>query len=156
MTKRQRLAYWKKVTADVARAADPSSAAWLDGIEWKTEDDLFGFLEFFRPNGAGLEKLFTGVVGGDEILQRLLRVYDCPKQDCEGGRVLRRSPAGSCYEAPETLVYDIGCDWFLSLEPIPSDALLLEEAFYSMACDYYIAHYLMWPLYRHATDIEEP
>ena len=32
----------------------------------------------------------------------------------------------------------------------------MEEAFYSMACDYYLAHYLMWPLYRGSTAIEEP
>lgn len=52
---------------------------------WKTKDDLYGFLECFRPDGAGLEKLFTGVVGGAEILQRLLRVFACTKDDCEGG-----------------------------------------------------------------------
>ena len=32
----------------------------------------------------------------------------------------------------------------------------LHEAFYSIACDYKIAHYLMWPLYRGSTEIEEP
>src|SRR5262249_11045345 len=59
-------------------------------------------------------------------------------------------------DAPESLIYDVVGDWFADLQPIQSEALLLGEAFYSIACDYFIAHYLMWPLYRNATDIEEP
>jgi hypothetical protein len=34
-------------------------------------------------------------------------------------------------------------DWFIGLKPIPSDALLMREAFYSIACNYCIAYYLM-------------
>jgi hypothetical protein len=66
----------------------------------------------------------------------------------------RRQPDPNC---PETWVYGVViCDWFNHLEPVQSDALLMEEAFYSIACDYYLAHYLMWPLYRNSTTIEEP
>ena len=40
--------------------------------------------------------------------------------------------------------------------PLQSDAILKEEAFYSIACDYNLAHYLLWPLYRDGTKIDEP
>jgi len=56
----------------------------------------------------------------------------------------------------ETIIHDLRSDWFLSLKPKQSDALLMGEAFYSIACDYYIADYLLWPLYQHSTVIEEP
>jgi hypothetical protein len=54
------------------------------------------------------------------------------------------------------LIYDTLIDWFGSLEPVPSDVLLLEEAFYSMACEYPLAWYIMWPLYRESTAIQDP
>lgn len=60
------------------------------------------------------------------------------------------------YDAPETIVYDMVGDWYSGLNPVQSDALLLHEAFYSIACDYDIARYLMWPLYRTSSDIVEP
>jgi hypothetical protein len=47
-------------------------------------------------------------------------------------------------------------DWFIDLEQVPSDLSLLYEAFYSMACDYMLARYLMWPIYREATEIDDP
>ena len=43
------------------------------------------------------------------------------------------------FDSPETSVYDIVGDWFRDLEPVQSDALLMEEAFYSIACDYNLA-----------------
>src|SRR5262245_30618640 len=58
--------------------------------------------------------------------------------------------------APETAIYGVVGDWFSDLVPVQSDALLLDEAFYYIACDYYIAQYLMWPLYSQSTDIIEP
>ena len=58
--------------------------------------------------------------------------------------------------APETLAYDIVGDWFQMLVPEQSAALLLDEAFYSMACDYDIVRYLLWTLYAGSTDIVDP
>jgi hypothetical protein len=57
---------------------------------------------------------------------------------------------------PETLIYEMTGDFVRSLSPRPSHALLMGEAFYHIACDYGLRHHLLWPLYRHATDIEEP
>jgi len=224
MDKLERLAYWKCSTIEAIRAADRDGAAWLEKVIWKSEDDLFAFFDCFRPDGSGLDRVFAGVVCGDEILTRLLKVFACTRESfkryayfivCRPAHAtpeklldltarhldkvrqiarsgqpewMRPEPTGDGalasaaqlaswldplprielthaprpqqnlpdYEAPETLVNDVVGDWFLSLEPVESDALLMKEAFYSIACDYYIANHLMWPLYRHATAIEEP
>jgi hypothetical protein len=210
MDKLGRFAYWKRVAIDACRAAgrDSVDIAHLEETVWKNEDDLFAFFDFFRPNGAGAEKVFAGVVGGDEIVQRLLRIYECTKesfqrymyfivcrpapatperlvdlttQHLEKMRQIARSagedelvsllealpeikikreaaPTRTLpdYDAPGTFLRDVVGDWFRSLDPVQSDALLLDEAFYSLTCDYNIARYLMWPLYRRSTDIEEP
>src|SRR5262245_29640587 len=79
MDKLQRLADWQCVAVDAVRAAGRDGAAELEAEVWKTEDDLFAFFDCFRPDGAGLERVFAGVVGGDEIRQRLLRVYECTR-----------------------------------------------------------------------------
>lgn len=53
-------------------------------------------------------------------------------------------------------IYDTITDWFLGIEPVPSDALLLKEAFYSMTCDYQLSDYIMWPLYEDKSPINDP
>jgi hypothetical protein len=208
MDKLERLASWKAIAVDAARAAGRDGVVELEATVWKDEDDLFAFFDCFRPDGTGVEKVFAGVVGEDEILQRLLRVYEATKgtynawgyfivrrpapatpqrlvelttqhldrvrqiarkhQDAELASLLETLPQIEIkreaapartqpdYDAPETILYDVVGDWFGGLDPNPSEALLLGEAFYSIARDYDIARYLMWPLYRHSTDIEEP
>jgi hypothetical protein len=207
MDKLERLAYWKTVAADASRAVDPEFAAKLESDVWKNEDDLFGFFCLFQPDGKGVERAFIGVVGGDEILQRLLKVYEYTQENSELYFIVRRpipaTPerlidvtvqyleknrqiarafgdaalvrllevlpeirikregipqrfATEFTSMPEAIVCDAICDWLRELAPIPSHALLMKEAFYSIACDYCIAHHFMWPLYRHSTDIEEP
>jgi hypothetical protein len=54
------------------------------------------------------------------------------------------------------MIYDTVSDWILALKPAASDAYLLKEAFYSMACDYQLADYILWPIYRESTPILEP
>ena len=53
-------------------------------------------------------------------------------------------------------IHEIEGDWFRTLYPIPSDVLLLKEAFYFMTGHYELARYVMWPIYREATPIEDP
>jgi hypothetical protein len=53
-------------------------------------------------------------------------------------------------------MYDVLCDWELSLLRNPPWVKELEEAFYSIACDYYLAWHLMWPWLRGASPVEEP
>jgi hypothetical protein len=55
-----------------------------------------------------------------------------------------------------SMIYDTVCDWIIDLKPVASDAILLKEAFYSMACDYELAGYIMWPIYRETTPILDP
>lgn len=212
MDKLERLAYWKNIAVDALRPAGPlgqwgrEGVAEFERLVFKNEDELYGYFECFRPDGKGVEKVFAGIVGGDEIVERLRKVYECTK-DSTGAYFIVRRPAPASPErlvdlttqhyikvreiargfdharlaselevlpeieikleaipertrsdvnAPETSVYDVTGDWFIGLDPIQSDALLLHEAFYSIACDYKIAQFLMWPLYRHSTEIEEP
>jgi hypothetical protein len=220
----EQMAAWKNVAIEAARATGRDGTAQLEKLVWKNEDDLFAFFDCFRPDGAGVERVFAGVAGGEEIVLRLLKVYECTKESFGGfGYFIVRRPtratpeklvdlttqhlekvrqiacsfrpeaiktkqmresliAGAAklaslletltqieikreaapartqpdYQAPETILYDVVGDWVMGLDPIPSAALLMREAFYSIACDYYIANYLMWPLYRHGTDIVEP
>jgi hypothetical protein len=212
MDKLERFAYWKSVAVDALRPAGPLSQWGREGVAefeklvFKNEDELYGYFECFRPDGKGVEKVFAGIVGGDEIVQRLRKVYECTK-DSTGAYFIVRRPLPATPErlvdlttqhytkvrqiarifdharlaselevlpeikikreaipertrsdvnAPEASVYGVTGDWFTDLAPIPSDALLMKEAFYSIVCDYKIARYLMWPLYRGSTEIEEP
>src|SRR4051812_39128360 len=41
---------------------------------WR-EENMAGFFQCFRPHGDGLATAFEGVVGADEILPRLMAVY---------------------------------------------------------------------------------
>ena len=56
----------------------------------------------------------------------------------------------------ETTFYDGQCDYVRSLEPEKSDAVLLEEPLYHLACDYNLARYVLWPLYRKASGLQDP
>ena len=197
----ERLAYWKSIAVDAVRGEDPNHAAQLEAMVWNNEDDLYCFFGLFQPDGKRVERVFAGVVGGDEILQRLLPVYECSENfivrrplpatperlvgltaqhlgkvrqiaidfgEAELASLLEVSPeikikreailpqTRSDFNAPEASVYEITGDWFRELVPVQSDALLMKEAFYSIACDYKIARYLLWPLYRHSTNIEDP
>jgi hypothetical protein len=206
MDKLERLAYWKAVGVEALRADGSESVGAFEQIVFKDEYDLYGYFECFRPDGKHVERVFAGIVGGDEIIERLRKVYESTKESSGPYFIVRRlAPATperladlttqhymkvrqiarsvdderlaselavlpeieikreslpdrlrSDVNAPEASVYDVTGDWFGGLNPIESDALLLREAFYSIACDYKIAQHLMWPLYRHSTEIEEP
>jgi hypothetical protein len=202
----ERLAYWKGFAVEELRAAGATDVAKFEKIAFETEDQLYGYFQCFRPYGKGVDRVFAGIVGGDEIVQRLRQVYECTS-DSSGPYFIVRRPAPADPErlvnlttqhylkiremagaighaelareldalprieikregipdrtrsdvfAPEASVYDAAGDWHSGLKPVRSDALLLHEAFYSIACDYKIAYHLMWPLYRHGTGIEEP
>jgi hypothetical protein len=208
----ERLAHWKRIAVDTVRAAGRDGVEQLEARVWKSEDDLFAYFDCFRPDGAGLDKVFAGIVGGAELLQRLRPIYQLKEtQTALGYFVVRRphsaTPDMLCqltteylgkakqialgigetdqraaeirglldspprinvvrghlperfnadFNVLETLLHELVSDWFIDLKPIPSDALLMREAYYSIAADYFIADHLMWPLYRQSTIIEEP
>ncbi len=206
MDRLERFRYWKGVAVDALRAAGDPGVTDFEKIEFKDEDQFYGYFGCFRPEGKGVESVFAGVVGGDEVVQRLRKVYaatnesygsamyfvvrkpfpathqeveDLTRKHLERVRLIAEAFGNSelvklsasdpvieikCehrpngprdYNSPETLVYDVVCDWFGGIHAVESEILLLREAFYSMACDYYIADYVMWPLYRHGTEVDE-
>lgn len=196
MDDRELLERWKRLCGDT------SPTPW-------TEDDLVGFFQRFRPDGAGIEAVFDGVEAGDEIVPRLQEVYRATGEGWQHGDivdgyfVVRNPPpltanraiallrehldnlaaisrAIGCdelttlldspvlevvegdapepgdFDGPATLVYDATCRFMESLVPTPSAAFLMGEAFWTIACDPYLTHHLLWPLYRDATPVVEP
>jgi hypothetical protein len=57
---------------------------------------------------------------------------------------------------PEVVLVETVHDLMMSTVPLESDFLLLNEAFYHINCDYFLRHYLLWPLYRPAFQVGEP
>ncbi len=191
------LVRWKAI------AGDTSPGTW-------TEDDLAGFIQRFRPDGAGVSEAFEGVEGADEILPRLMRVYEATADGWQQGETydgyfIVRNPASltaaratdllrlhlgrlaamaeavgcdrlttllraplqieavegeapwpPAHDDPETLVYDVIGEFMESLTPRESAAHLMTEVLYTIACDYNLQRYILWPLYKDATPIEEP
>jgi hypothetical protein len=70
----------------------------------------------------------------------------------KGQPLQHATPADQTY----AWIYDTLCDWLQDMMPVPSDALLLKEGFYSMTCDYRLSDYIMWPLYQEKSSIKEP
>jgi hypothetical protein len=182
-----------------ALAGDTSARPW-------EPEDTAGFFQLFRPSGDGLEAAFEGIEAADEILPRLLEVYEATAEgwdedpyfivskprpipasrakdllgshlervaamaravgDDELMRLLARPlrlevgwgetpwPPGD--DDPETTIYEATGDFMRSLTPRESHALLMEEGLYTLACDYNLRHHILWPLYRHASGIDEP
>ena len=170
------------------------------------EAELYGFFQSFRPDARGLDNVFAGVVGGPDLLQRLLEVYRATATgwDPADAYFLVRSPqplgeaeaimlaqrhrdsmvriashlgadeVGSVLEAAKEVsvvgsregtaaaeganlqIYEAVIDFMTSLTPRQSEALLLGEAYYAIACDYSLKYHLLWPLYRAASPLEEP
>jgi hypothetical protein len=56
----------------------------------------------------------------------------------------------------DTFIDDTLCNWEGSLSPDPAGITGLQEAFYSIACDYNVARHLMWPWFAKSTDLQEP
>lgn len=202
------LAYWKSLVGDGSLAA------------WQPEN-MGMFFQAFRPNGQGVEAAFDGVVGAEQILPRLMQVYEATAAGWEPeGRsdwyfVVRQptplaaeraeelctehlqkvaqlakefeaagdedtvaelqalldplprvevvqgeTPQPPDDDDPEGLIYEVTNDvmrylrW--NLKPVESHAHLMDEALYTLACDYSLAYHILWPLYRHLTPVSEP
>ena len=69
-TPEEMLAYWKSLTGD------DSPTPW-------DEDDLGMFFQEFRPHPDRLAAVFEGVVGADEILPRLMQVFEATAEGWE-------------------------------------------------------------------------
>ncbi len=85
---------------------------------------------------------------GDEDLVNWLSIDKIEVTDAE-----RTMPDN---DSPETAVYDAQTDWHVGLRSTCPHSHVLREAFYSIACDYYLAYWVTWPWYRDSTRIDEP
>jgi hypothetical protein len=74
--------------------------------------------------------------------------------DVEEGAAPKRDPGK--FGDLEATILDGSGDFVRDLEPEKSDALLLKEPLYLLACDYGLARYVLWPLYRKASGLEDP
>ena len=179
--------------------------------EWKSEN-LSGFFQDFRPDGARLGEFFADIPLGDEVFARLQQVYQATNtqpfdpQRMDWYFIVREPVKGTDQElaalakaqlknwrliaeefeddellaelkplpkvqvshepAPDPdphdtesldiFIYEAQTDWHGSLTPVCQHAEWLREAFYYLACDYYLAHYVTWPWYRESSEIEDP
>lgn len=194
-TKRQILQRWKSLIGYTA------PGPW-------NEDHMEGYFQHFRPDGRGVEAVFEGVQLAEEILPRLMQVYEATARDFAPSDwyfEVKRPLASSAAEAQRLLEDDLGkmaeiarfqkdaellasldplpsirveagrgppkqtdrssfelhlsdaiSDFVLSLKPRKSHALLLHEALSSIAASDKLADYILWPLYREASPVEEP
>lgn len=179
---------------------------WRDLAQVGKLDFLF---QSFRPLGDGLEQLFHDVVGGSEVLPRLVNLYQATSVNfwtsnedpyfvirhppfvddeqirewtvrhlsemCQLAHLTNSSVAArrsnptprieigrdvvnpcSNLENPQALFVEMINDGMFSSVPVESDFFLLEEAFYHIACDYLLRHYLLWPLYKSAIPMNDP
>ncbi|MDG3004687.1 hypothetical protein [Paludisphaera mucosa] len=56
----------------------------------------------------------------------------------------------------ESTIYEVVGDYMALLTPRESPALGMEEGLWTIAGDYNLRHYVLWPLYRGVGTIEEP
>lgn len=60
------------------------------------------------------------------------------------------------FNALDVFIYDVQTDWHGCLPPLCPQARWMREAFYTIACDYYLARYITWPWYMNSSRIREP
>jgi len=83
-------------------------------------------------------------------LAQLLQTYQCTEL------IVDNCPESAEESTLEDLLDDAVTEFMFSMTPLDSQALLLSEAIYYIACDSYIRNHVLWPLYRHATAVCEP
>lgn len=108
-------------------------------------------LDLGRQHLDALERI--GHAASDTELEGYAAAARVEILECEAPERSRNPADGP--EA-EIIVYETCCDWHSGLVANGHQAELLEEAYYYIACDYYLAWYLLWPIYRDSTTVQEP
>lgn len=179
-----------------------------------TPEDAIGFFQTFRPDGENLEQVFRDVPHGEELLERILEVFEMAgdptrpdgardayfvvrkptkiseevarfaatewlKQMAEldrrvgsqnlaqlldaapSIRVLEGQPPKHPRQIEERsdllkLISSFSQRVVSQLNPEQDAALALRRAYYFMACDTFLSEYLLWPVYRSLTGLEDP
>lgn len=163
----------------------------------------YGFFQRFRPDGAGLDKVFSAFPNGENYLERLRGIYAATNgRECENDAYfIVRSPIASslaeaeafgwkflrnlqqiamavsdqelldtvfaidniqispisadAYRADQHIcVYEVVGDWLGRVRDPLAPVSALDEGYYSIACDYWLAEYLRWPSYEHICDLD--
>lgn len=200
--------YWKSLIED-----DEFIEIWE---EVSDENDPLrrvpeGFFSMFRPDGTGLNKFFKVLNKGDEILERVLEIYEATSEEYDGSdwyfivgkpkitskdniekiakdflyKVIELARAlddeyfhmfinnppniqviqGSLPEKTtdksrkfnfDTGFYELMDNYMDAMIPEESNAVLFEEPLYQMTCLYQIVYYVLWPLYKEESEIEDP
>ncbi|UIR56788.1 hypothetical protein LZQ00_02980 [Sphingobacterium sp. SRCM116780] len=181
-------------------------AQLVPGIEIDIEkrdlsDEFYAYFQCFMPDGKDIEKVFVSLEKGQELLERIIPIYEatqqktlqqfkegispgyfCPDstgnkellehlgkahiesikifsqflEDKELEQMLENVHEIVIYEEERELkndylnsyLYDTISDW--SIENEDGDGLIsiLNEAYYSINCDYYLSYYLRFPTFK--------
>lgn len=202
------LDYWKSLIED-----EEFIEIWEDLLE--EEDPLRrvpeGFFSMFRPDGNGLNEFFKVINKGDEILKRVLEIYEATSEEYGGSdwycvvrkpkitskdniesiakefvykviemakpfddeyfykfinnppkiQVMQGTPpdktTDECSEFDfDTGFYELMHNYMDEMVGEESNAELFKEPLYQMTCSYEIVYYVLWPLYKEESEIEDP
>lgn len=177
---------------------EPQAADKYNG--W--EDYFYGLFQGFMPDGEGVAAVFEPLEKGQELLARIMPVYQntaehnqeildggyipgyfCPPVQDEaevrqtGERLLEGLREFARFVEDEELIAALAAikqirlgepaeefndtrdlfgeafdEWRISNTDYNSPEQVLDEAYYSINCDYYLSAYLQYPLYRTKPD----
>jgi hypothetical protein len=94
--------------------------------------DLVGLFQHFRPNGDGM---------------------DAPLRQVASAQVDAIMPSD---DSPDVWIFDLIANFTTTLTPADTPLLLLKDAIYSMANDKLLQLYVMWPLYKETSELNDP
>jgi hypothetical protein len=96
-------------------------------------------------------RLMAEAIGERELIDLLTPL---PRVTVQHAMAPRLDPNDT--ESLDVFIYDVQCNWHGALPPLNPHASWMRDAFYSIACDYYLAHYITWPWYTDSSPIVEP
>lgn len=134
------------VLARIRRVLKASASSWKPG-------DLYVVLRKFDPISANdAAKLVDEHLAGMEKLA----AYTGETEAQRAIASLRSNPGASAGEdIVDTLVYECLVDFLAEFEPSDDPLFLLAEALYSVAADYYLMAYMLWPVIHKLTGLPD-
>ncbi|CAI7663532.1 unnamed protein product [Penicillium discolor] len=94
---------------------------------------------------------------GEELIERLKLLFSKVPEDDEAADAAKEAfRALSCTDEEDSeVVYEALGDLLRSRSDYNEKIELLSEAYYSIACDYWVAYYLQWPRYQGLQEAED-
>lgn len=122
------------------------------GSSWKPGDMYVVLRKFDLISVDAARKLADQHLAGMEKLAN----YTGDTETERAISSLRRNPGVPAGEdIINTLVYDCLCDFLAEFQPSQDQLFLLKEAVYSIAADYYLMAYMLWPAIRKLTGLPD-